>query len=290
MKKTILIIGFLITGALCFSQEKTNLPKEIQKLFSQMVYVKGGEFNLYEMNIDDYREDGLPVSVSNLYAQKYEVSRALWQYVMEESLDCWEPDKNGQIDMTKPAGGISWSSAVDFCNKLNALADLDPCYDLSDIENVKFNQQANGFRLPTEAEWEFLGRGGALSHHSPYIGDSSSLEDVAWSGCGYRTSYGLHNSGLLKSNELGLYDLAGNLWEWCWDRYTEKSEEFYTLYKGKGVIKNYTGETAGKDRCLRGGAYDTDNSRAMFVACHIYHENPEKSFAVAGLRLVRTAE
>src|SRR5574344_1064266 len=101
MKKIILILVFFIPAALGFSQKKSNLPKEVQKLFSQMVYVKGGEFNLYEMNIDYNREDGLPVSVSSLYVQKYEVSRALWQYVMKESLDCWLPETDGQIDMTK---------------------------------------------------------------------------------------------------------------------------------------------------------------------------------------------
>ena len=269
MKKNIIItiIISLILTVNISAQKKSKLPVEIQKLYSQMVYIKGGSFNLYQEWIDDYKEGGIPQKLKSFYAQKYEVSRNLWFYVMEQNNVWWEKEKDGTMDMTKPANGMSWYEAIDFCNKLSKKAGLTPCYDTSNHEDIIFNEKADGFRLPTEAEWEFLARGGTKSRHSAYAGNSNTLEDIAWTSCGYYKASQLMNSGLLKPNELGLYDLAGNVWEYCWDKHSEYPE----------------------NRVIRGGAWDTSDSYAMLVSNHFYHINPDEAIPAAGLRLVKNA-
>lgn len=269
MKKTLItfLIIWTLASANLVAQKKSNLPVEIQKLFSQMVLVDGGSFNLHQEWIDDYKENGNPQTIKTFYAQKYEVNRELWFYVMGKKNDWWEKEKDGTIDMTKPANGVTWEEAIIFCNKLSEKAGLTPCYDTTNIKDVVFNDKANGFRLPTDAEWEFLARGGTKSNHRPYAGNSNHLDDIAWTSCGYNKATSLMNCGLLKPNELGLYDLSGNVWEYCWDRNFQKPE----------------------NRVIRGGAWDTSNSRAMLASCYVFHIIPDEAVPSVGLRLVMSA-
>ena len=265
-KNMFIILGMmtLLTGNLA-AQKKSTLPVEIQKLYSQMVLIEGGNYNLHQEWIDNYKEDGIATTVKTFYAQKYEVNRELWFYVMGKKNDWWEKEDDGSIDMTKPANGVSWEEAIVFCNKLSEKAGLTQCYDITNIKDVVFDENANGFRLPTEAEWEFLARGGTKSEYRAYAGNSNYLEDIAWTSCGYIKANSLMNCGLLKPNELGLYDLSGNVWEYCWDRYFDKPE----------------------NRVIRGGAWDTTNPSAMLVSCYVYNIIPDEAVPSVGLRLVK---
>jgi formylglycine-generating enzyme required for sulfatase activity len=160
-----------------------------------------------------------------------------------------------------PCLEVTWYGAVAFCNYRSLMEGLTPCYNLSDWS---CNWSANGYRLPTEAEWERAARGGVNGYRFPW----SDAENISHSRANYRASLNVaydlsypasfHPSFIaggepytspvasFSPNAFGLYDMAGNLWEWCWDRYG-----FYS----STVQTDPHGPTAGSNRVMRGGAY-----------------------------------
>jgi sulfatase modifying factor 1 len=124
-------------------------------------------------------------------------------------------DDHGWGRGNRPVTSLTWVQAVEYCNWLSDLEGYTPCYT-GVRKNTECDFQANGFRLPTEAEWEFAARGGIHSEGYKYPGSDDPLE-VAWHDA---NSNGMtHPVGQLKPNELGIFDFAGNGAEWCWDWY-----------------------------------------------------------------------
>ena len=151
---------------------------------------------------------------------------------------------------------INWYEAIDFCNKLSEIKGLKAYYSIDknakDPNNknsehdklrylVTINKNANGFRLPTEAEWEFAARGGTLSKGYKYAG-SDNIDEVAWY---EKNSRKTQPVGQLKQNELGIYDMSGNVWEWCHDWYADYGAE---------DVNNPQGAETGSLRVYRGGS------------------------------------
>ena len=157
------------------------------------------------------------VTLSNFYIGKYEVTQALWEAVMGSNPSNW---KGSNL----PVETVSWDDCQTFIRKLNALT-------------------GKNFRLPTEAEWEFAARGGNNSRGYKYAG-SNNIGHVAWywNNGGEKT----HVVGTKSSNELGLYDMSGNVWEWCQDWFGSYSSASQT---------NPTGASSGSYRVLRGGCW-----------------------------------
>ncbi|MFD7818998.1 formylglycine-generating enzyme family protein [Streptomyces sp. NPDC059785] len=134
-----------------------------------------------------------------------------------------------------PVESVSWWDAVRFCNALSALEDLAPAYrirhegapgDGPEGEDVAWDTSADGYRLPTEAEWEHACRAGTTGpHHGP-------LDDVAW----YRDNAGerSHEVGGRQPNPWGFHDMLGNVWDWCWDRYDPEVYGCYRVLRGGG--------------------------------------------------------
>jgi formylglycine-generating enzyme len=138
----------------------------------------------------------------------------------------------GGHDLTnpeRPVTNVSWNEAVHFCNRLSTAAGLHPCYSGIggvDAERVTCDFTCDGFRLPTEAEWEFACRAGSTQARH------GALDDIAW----YRGNSGatLHDVGGKAPNQWGLHDMLGNAWEWCWDLFDPEVYGPYRVFRGGG--------------------------------------------------------
>ena len=221
-----------------------SLSAELNKLINNMVYVSGGTFIMG----GDESSDQTPthsVTLSSYYICKYEVTQALWRAVMGSNPSKFKGDN-------LPVEQVSWNDCQTFINRLN-------------------NYTGRNFRLPTEAEWEFAARGGNYSRRYKYSG-SNYIGDVAWY-CD--NSDRTHPVGTKQANELGLYDMSGNVWEWCSDWYGS-----YSSYSQS----NPTGATSGYGRVERGGNWC--GLARYCCSSHRSYYAPGNSFDDLGLRLV----
>ena len=188
----------------------------------EMVKVEGGTFMMgatSEMKNPNSNEKPVhQVTLTNdYYMGKYEVTQALWQAVMGSNPSNFKGDN-------LPVETVNWNDCQEFISKLNSLT-------------------GRKFRLPTEAEWEYAARGGKKSRGYQYSG-SSNISDVAWydENSGSKT----HPVGTKQANELGIYDMTGNVWEWCSDWYGSYSSSSQT---------NPMGSDSGAKRVRRGGSW-----------------------------------
>ena len=233
------------------SSSTVSLSTELNKLINNMVYVSGGTFTMGGTSEQgsEAESDEKPthnVTLSSYYICKYEVTQALWRAVMGSNPSEFKDDN-------LPVERVSWNDCQTFINRLNSYT-------------------GRNFRLPTEAEWEFAARGGNYSRRYKYSG-SNDIGDVAWNtdNSGDRT----HPVGTKRPNELGLYDMSGNVFEWCSDWYGTYSSYSQT---------NPTGATSGSGRVNRGGSWIFD---AWYCRASIrFGHAPGFSSSNLGLRLV----
>ena len=190
-----------------------------------MVYVKGGTFSMgatQEQGSVDPVQDEYPVhsvTLSDYYIGRFEVTQGLWKVVMNNH----NPSEFKKGD-DYPVEMVSWNDIQDFLNKLNKVT-------------------GKKYALPTEAQWEYAARGGANSKGYKYSG-SNTVGDVAW--CWDNSDEETHPVGKKQANELGLYDMSGNVYEWCNDWYGAYSSDSQT---------DPTGPTTGSYRVLHGGSW-----------------------------------
>jgi formylglycine-generating enzyme required for sulfatase activity len=228
-----------------------NLPDPIQKLRSDMVYVQGGTFTMgctSEQVNDcyDWEKPSHQVTLSSFYINKYEVTQALWSAVMGSN-----PSGFSGCDQC-PVEQVSWNAVQEFIKKLNSMT-------------------GKNYRLPTEAEWEYAARGGRSSRGYKFSG-SNNPGQVAW--FNDNGSEKTHPVGQKQANELGLYDMSGNVWEWCSDWYEDYNSQSQTDPKGP---------SSGSGRVGRGGGWD-DESRIRLSFRFILQ--PGYGFDDVGFRLV----
>ena len=243
------LTGEVLEGA---QPESKNRIIQVGNVQFEMVHVEGGTFRMgaTEEQGEDAYDDENPVhrvTLSSYLIGKHEVTQALWEEVMRSN-----PSYNKQGG-DYPVENVSWFDCQEFIEKLNARTGMK-------------------FRLPTEAEWEYAARGGNKSKGYKYAG-SDNLDEVGW----YRdNSEGhTHPVGRKKPNELGLYDMSGNVLEWCQDWYGDYSSEAQT---------NPAGPQSEGDRVLRGGGgwYFAWDCRVSYR----YDSDPGYGNGNFGLRLV----
>ena len=232
------------------SEAKTQLSpaanivvhKRSERIEDNLVLVEGGSFM---MGSDDGSKDEKPVhqvTLDSFRMGMFAVTQKEWREVKGSN-----PLRGKGNDL--PVVGVTWYEAVKFCNQLSLKEGLTPCYEIvvqGIFRTIKVNcdWDASGYRLPTEAEWEYAARGGKLSRGCSYAG-SNDLDSVGW----FCDNSGgkQHGVGLKNPNELGIHDLSGNILEWCWDWYDERYYSNSPQQAPKGPAK-------GLCRILRGGS------------------------------------
>jgi formylglycine-generating enzyme len=228
---------------------------------AQFILIEGGTFNNGTSDI----------TISDFYLDKYEITQSEYQAVMGVN-----PSHDYGVGSSYPVYYVSWFKAIEYCNLRSMQEELSPCYSYltygtdpanwpagwssasGNHANVSCNWTAFGYRLPTEMEWMFAARGGTQTHSYTYSG-SSDINTVAW----YSTnsSGATHVIGTKTANELGLFDMSGNVWEFVWD--------IYGNYPS-GNQTNPQGAATGTDRGLRGGAWNTISSHCSVMYREYY--------------------
>lgn len=215
---------------------KAEKDRIILNIINNMVYVEGGSFMMgatsEQKEITRYLDRSIPVhqvTLSSYSIGRYEVTQEEWEAVMGERLYSYK-------DGRRPVNPVSWDMCQEFIRKLNAYTGMS-------------------FRLPTEAEWEYAARGGAYSRGYRFSG-SNSIDEVAWHrGNAEFTNEGEY-VGMKKPNELGIYDMTGNVEEWC--------QDWYGKYNNSNQV-NPMGPSSGDRKVIRGesvsasgGTYDSN--------------------------------
>jgi len=253
-KKQNKTLSSIISG----SPKDKDVPQEISTLTInlgvvsfEMVLVEAGSF-IMGCNPDtdnSCEDDEIPyhrVIISHdFYIGKFEVTQEIWEAVMD-----YNPSINMAFD--RPVENVSWNECVAFCTELSRLT-------------------GQTFRLPTEAEWEYAAHGGNNTNYTRYSG-SSNISAVAW----YDNKGGqTHPVGKLRANEIGAYDMSGNVWEWC--------QDWYNIYNSK-TQTDPQGPTNGNFKVLRGGGWSSSSSN-----CRILNrdsDEPDSRGPATGLRVV----
>ena len=277
--------------------------------FKDMVIVNGGKYIPSFFN--EERE------VCNLEVCKYQTTQDMWMEVME-----YNPSefKGGR----RPVENVSWWDALEFCNKLSEKHGLKPVYDLSrkkegilrihqsngkiEYPNVVDFRKTEGFRLPTEVEWEWFARGGEIAIQDGTFNykhsGSDNLNEVAWY---YANSENrTHDVGAKRPNQLGLYDCSGNIYEWCYDTgsdgyISEKTPYIYDETEESRVLKGGSWNNLTYDKHDKGGetnVLNLNNLNYKDIEYEIFErysdkaENSQKYYYVLkasyGFRIVRT--
>lgn len=222
-----------------------------------LIYVEGGILSNSDTKTN--------ITVSSFSIGEYEMTQTIYKAVMGSV-----PSSSVPLGNDYPVYYISWYDAVSFCNVLSTLDGLTHVYTINGT-SVTADFGKDGYRLPTEAEWEFAACGGIKGNGYVYAG-SNTLETVAW--CANNAYSAVHGVGQKAANELGLYDMSGNVCEWCWDWYGSYPTTSQT---------NYEGPTYGTYRVFHGGSIvDT-------TSCSIdsrFWDKPTYTLLV-GLRVVR---
>ena len=224
-----------------------------------MLRITGGAFDMGDEKTKRHK-----VTVGDFWIDKYPVTQSLYHKVMGDNPSSFKGDD-------KPVENVTWFDAVNFCNKLSGSMALDPVYKLEGYK-LEMIEGAQGFRLCTEAEWEYACRGGTKG------GRYGNIDEIAW----YDKNSGDATQGVgqKKPNQYGLYDMLGNVWEWVEDDWHEN----YNDAPDDGSA--WIDKPRGSDRVMRGGSWS-----GFAQYCRSAYRNdcpPDYRDFILGFRLSRS--
>jgi formylglycine-generating enzyme required for sulfatase activity len=237
---------------------------------NSLVFVEGGTFTMGSLENEPSRgSDEIlhDVTVSSFYMGKYEVTQKEWLELMGNNPSYFKGD-------TLPVEQVNWNDAIEYCNRRSLKEGLTPAYRSSNgVISCDFS--SNGYRLPTEAEWEYAAKGGNKNYLEYMYSGNSDVDLVGW----YANNSGgiSHAVGEKIPNRLGIYDMSGNVWEWCWDWYGNYPSDVQT---------DPTGPSFGSDRVGRGGSFFVDALLLRVADRHAV--TPVYKFHFLGFRVVRS--
>lgn len=231
-----------------------------------MALVPAGSFI---MGGNDENNPKHKVTISKpFFVGKFEINQKQWKTIMDNS----NPSSEFELGDYKPVNQVTFIRAIEFCNRLSQTEKLTPCYTING-ENVICDFNANGYRLPTEAEWEYAARAGKAD----FTDDEILL--MGW----FYINSNKHSQevGLLKANEWGIYDMFGNVYEWCWDFF---DENYYTYSpetdpRGPEPVSNH--------RVIRGGCFENEPSKGHPAKRYSFPSTGDNYNYNLGFRVVR---
>jgi formylglycine-generating enzyme required for sulfatase activity len=222
----------------------------------EFVLIPAGSFIMgHEKGVNDEKPVHKVTITKPFYLGRYEVTQEQWQAVMGNNPSVFEGPKN-------PVEVVSWNDCRDFLAKLNE----------------KLRSGGAKFGLPTEAQWEYACRAGTTTRYS-FGDDPARLDDYAWWGNNAQRT--THPVGQKKPNAWGLYDMHGNVWEWCADGYAED-------YYAKSPAEDPVGPDSGASRVLRGGSWRDVVTPLAFRCAYRDNSRPDLRLSDSGFRVART--
>ena len=266
------LLSYFIPKAHDYSYNKNGLHVKVKNLSSSqekaltsildnMVFVEGGTFVMGKIDVDSfcvqdymteqdkYSSNSHNVQLDNYYISKYEITQKEWKEFASLEGKCLEYGDNKAMDK------LSWEDADLFATRL------------SDITKLKIS-------LPTEAQWEYAARGGIKSKHYIFSGHNFDVNEIGWTS--FEDLSSAHDAGGKRANELGLFDMTGNVSEWC--------KDYYAPYKSN-YCKNPQGPSKGGNKIIRGGDFTTQNYFDMKTTTRFFAP-PFVNRNATGMRLV----
>ena len=259
LKRVILIFSLFNVFFLTYSAQSQQI--------NEMVRIDGGTFIMGSPSNEQGRTSSEgpqhQVTVSSFFIAKFPVTQSEYQEIMGRN-------PSHYIGPMLPVEQVNWFDAVEYCNRRSVKEGLTPVYTVNG-NNVTWNNEADGYRLPTEAEWEYACRAGT---QTPFY-NGTSANEAGWhtGNSGNRT----HPVGEKQSNAWGLYDMHGNILEWCWDWLGDYTSE---------ANINPTGPASGISRIYRGGCWSFQANQTR--SAYRFGNNPNMRSFLIGFRVARS--
>lgn len=268
--------------ACCKDNETAQQPKRVPEV--KMLTIPAGTFTMGTEFFDFDERPVRQITLTNSFLlSKYEVTQELWKEVMSVNTSFFQGD-------SLPVDNVTWFDALSFCNELSKKQGLSPVYTIVNDTVVQWNKKANGYRLPTEAEWEYACKAGTNTDF--YTGNASrKIIDSALDKAGWYCSNSegkTHRVGQKVPNSFGLYDMHGNVWEWVWDWFSFWPANDTSDWVVSERVQRYEPEYY--QRIQRGGSFHCEGPSHYGRSAHRHFHDPNSAIPSFGFRIARSLQ